>query len=143
MSGRKSHHHCGQPLVASGDTEDSLPVGQASNQAAKLVRSEMRRRAREQEAYAMQNMPTESDPDWKQIAPLLDTALNKLAEADRAVILLRYFEKKTAKTILSKLHEKSKIVQRTFFARMIFYGGTFPARSIGLLRALGTSTFLR
>src|SRR5687768_345239 len=46
----------------------------ASNQAANLVRGEMRRRAREQEAYAMQT--GESEPEWKQLAPVLDAALN-------------------------------------------------------------------
>src|SRR5262249_42904455 len=71
----------------------------ASNQAAKVVRGEMRRRAREQEAYAMQTAPSAPDLDWQRIAPLLDAALNKLAEADRAVILLRFFEKKTASEI--------------------------------------------
>src|SRR5437867_8416604 len=78
---RESRHLVGRALLASWLHRT------AANQAAKLVRGEMRRRAREQEAYAMQTVPTESDPDWKQIAPLLDAALNKLAETDRAVIL--------------------------------------------------------
>jgi RNA polymerase sigma factor (sigma-70 family) len=84
----------------------------ASNQAAKLVRGEMRRRAREQEAYAMQTVPTESDPDWNRIAPVLDDALNNLAEADRAVILLRYFEKKTAKEIGGTLQLSEEAAQK-------------------------------
>ena len=71
----------------------------ASNQAAKLVRGEMRRRAREQESYAMQTAPLEPDPDWKQLAPILDGALNKLNEGDRTAIFLRFFEKKTANEI--------------------------------------------
>lgn len=32
----------------------------------------------------MQPTPLESDFDWEQIAPMLDTALNKLAGAARA-----------------------------------------------------------
>ena len=100
---RESRHLVGRALLASWLHRT------AANQAAKLVRGEMRRRAREQEAYAMQTVPTESDPDWKQIAPLLDAALNKLAETDRAVILLRFFEKKTAKEIggVLKLSEEA------------------------------------
>lgn len=84
----------------------------ASNQAAKLVRGEMRRRAREQEAYAMQTIPTESDSGWKNIAPMLDDALNKLVEDDRAVILLRYFEKKSAKEIGGALQLSEEAAQK-------------------------------
>ncbi|HMJ90871.1 MAG TPA: sigma-70 family RNA polymerase sigma factor [Candidatus Acidoferrum sp.] len=84
----------------------------ASNQAANLVRGEMRRRAREQEAYAMQTLPPESDPAWKQIAPMLDDALNRLAEADRAVIFLRFFEKKTAADIASALKLSEEAAQK-------------------------------
>jgi RNA polymerase sigma factor (sigma-70 family) len=84
----------------------------ASNQAANLVRGEMRRRAREQEAQIMQIVPTESAPDWKQVAPLLDAALNKLAEADRAVILLRFFEKKTAADIAATLNLSEDAAQK-------------------------------
>src|SRR5262249_25033603 len=84
----------------------------ASNQAAKLVRGEMRRRTREQEAYAMQSTPTEPDPDWTSIGPVLDAALNKLGEPDRVVILLRYFEKKTAKEIGSALRLSEEAAQK-------------------------------
>jgi RNA polymerase sigma factor (sigma-70 family) len=83
-----------------------------SNQAANLVRGEMRRRAREQEAYAMQTVLPESDPGWKQIAPKLDAALNKLAEADRDVILFRFFEKKTSADIATALQAQRRRPQR-------------------------------
>jgi RNA polymerase sigma factor (sigma-70 family) len=84
----------------------------ASNQAANLVRGEVRRRAREQEAHAMQTRPTESTPDWKHIAPLLDAALNKLAEADRTVILLRFFQKKTSADIATALNLSEDAAQK-------------------------------
>jgi RNA polymerase sigma factor (sigma-70 family) len=87
----------------------------ASNQAANLVRGEMRRRAREQEAYTMQIVPTESAPGWEQVAPLLDAALNKLAEADRAVILLRFFEKKTAADIAATLSVSEDAAQKRVY----------------------------
>jgi RNA polymerase sigma factor (sigma-70 family) len=67
------------------------------NLAANTVRSEVRRRAREQEAAAMnQLLATESDATWEIIAPHLDTALGELNEADRDILLLRYFERKSA-----------------------------------------------
>lgn len=67
------------------------------NVAAKTVRSEVRRRAREQEAVTMQMNATE--PLWEQIAPHLDIALGELDEADRDALLLRYFERKSAREI--------------------------------------------
>jgi len=59
-----------------------------------LWRSETRRRAREQHAMAMQNNPTE-EAAWNEMTPVLDEALDGLDEADRQVILLRFFEQKT------------------------------------------------
>ncbi len=109
---REARHLSGRALLSSWLHRT------ASNQAAKLVRGEMRRRTREQEAYAMQlqmqTVPIDSasDPDWNRIAPMLDAALNKLAEPDRTVILLRYFEKKTAKEIGGALQLGEEAAQK-------------------------------
>ncbi|HEY3913829.1 MAG TPA: sigma-70 family RNA polymerase sigma factor [Verrucomicrobiae bacterium] len=66
------------------------------NLAANTVRSETRRRAREQEAAAM-NQLQESDATWEIIAPHLDEALGELTEEDRDALLLRYFERKSSR----------------------------------------------
>jgi DNA-directed RNA polymerase specialized sigma24 family protein len=50
---------------------------------AQLLRSERRRQAREQEAVAMNALTSEPAPDWEQIHPLLDEALDRLGAADR------------------------------------------------------------
>jgi RNA polymerase sigma factor (sigma-70 family) len=61
--------------------------------ARQILRGERRRRAREQEAVLMNAMQSEPDnPDWKQIGPLLDEALEHLNPADRDAVLLRFFE---------------------------------------------------
>jgi RNA polymerase sigma factor (sigma-70 family) len=62
--------------------------------AAKLVRSEQRRRTREKEAHVMNELTREESApaDWGQVRPVLDEALGALSEADRDAILLRYFE---------------------------------------------------
>src|SRR5579872_4068930 len=55
-----------------------------------------RRERREQEA-CMQSALTEPEStskDWKQIAPLLDTALGRLSEKDHNAIVMRFFESK-------------------------------------------------
>lgn len=59
-----------------------------------LLRRELRRRRREQQAAEM-NAPTpEHSPGWKEIRPLLDEALTQLPAADRDALLLRFFEQK-------------------------------------------------
>jgi RNA polymerase sigma factor (sigma-70 family) len=62
--------------------------------AAKAVRTEQRRHTREQEAHAMQELLHDPgpNPDWETLRPVLDAAMHELNEADREVILLRYFE---------------------------------------------------
>ncbi len=62
--------------------------------AAKLLRSDRRRRQREFEAHAMSAVDarTGSSADWEAIKPLLDEALLKLGTVDREVVLLRFME---------------------------------------------------
>jgi RNA polymerase sigma factor (sigma-70 family) len=84
----------------------------ASNHAAKLVRGEMRRRAREQEAHAMQPQTNETEAEWKQIAPLLDGAINQLPERDRVVIVLRFFGTKSAREIAAALRVTEEAAQK-------------------------------
>ena len=70
----------------------------AQNLAANAVRSEVRRRAREQEAAAMNELfAAEPEATWEHIAPHLDAALGELSEPDRDALLLRYFERKSAR----------------------------------------------
>ena len=62
-----------------------------------LVRQEMRRQHREQEAI-MQSISDQShhEPEWARLAPVLDEALARLGEKERNAILLRFFEGRTA-----------------------------------------------
>ena len=63
--------------------------------AAKLVRGEQRRRARETEAELMRKTLYDDGVetlDWARVRPVLDAALAELGEADRAAVLLRFFE---------------------------------------------------
>lgn len=68
------------------------------NVAANMVRSERRRKAREQEAQAMQETLSENAPeanaDWSRVAPVLDEVIDELNEADRTVVLLRFVERR-------------------------------------------------
>jgi RNA polymerase sigma factor (sigma-70 family) len=62
--------------------------------AAKAVRTEHRRHAREQEAHAMNELLDSAAPDfdWEKLSPVLDDLMQQLKEPDRDVILMRYFE---------------------------------------------------
>jgi RNA polymerase sigma factor (sigma-70 family) len=62
--------------------------------AAKVVRGERRRRAREQEALAMHAPTLESAPDWELLSPVLDSAIGELNALDRDAVLLRFFERR-------------------------------------------------
>lgn len=85
----------------------------AQNIAAQTVRTIERRRAREQEAAAMNGLfSAEPDASWEQIAPHLDAALEELADADRDAVLLRYFEKKSAREMGERLGISDEAAQK-------------------------------
>ena len=61
---------------------------------ADALKQQRRRQQREQEAH-MQSVTNEPEPAaWTHIAPLLDTALDRLGEKDHNAIVLRYFQNK-------------------------------------------------
>lgn len=70
-----------------------------------VVRSERRRRAREQESQAMQEtswVPA-ADADWNKVRPLIDEAMGELSELDRDAIALRFFENRPFAEIGARL----------------------------------------
>ena len=73
--------------------------------AAKARRTEQRRRAREQEAYAMNQLlqSPETDPVWTELGPILDDAMHELGAVDREAVLLRYFESRPLAEIGTRL----------------------------------------
>jgi RNA polymerase sigma factor (sigma-70 family) len=62
--------------------------------AAKAVRTEQRRHAREEESCFMQELSGEpaGEAAWEELQPVLDQAMHELNERDRNALLLRYFE---------------------------------------------------
>jgi len=108
--------------------------------AANYLRTETRRRQREQEAY-MQSRSDETRPGadetWRQIAPLLDDALAKLDARDRDAIVLRFFENKSGREIAAALRVEEpaahKRVTRAVAKLRKFFvqrGVMFPAAAI-------------
>jgi hypothetical protein len=85
----------------------------AQNIAAQTVRTDVRRRAREQEAVAMNELlSAEPDANWENIAPHLDAALGDLSEPDRDALLLRYFERKSAREMAHTLGISDEAAQK-------------------------------
>lgn len=85
----------------------------AQNIASKSVRSDVRRRAREQEVFAMNELlSSEPDVTWEHIEPYLDEALGELSEPDRDALLLRYFERKSARDMAQTLGTTEDAAQR-------------------------------
>jgi len=73
--------------------------------ATKIVRTEQRRHAREQEAHTMCELLHDPAPelDWGKLRPVLDKVMHELKETDREAILLRYFENRQFAEIGEKL----------------------------------------
>ena len=78
-----------------------------------FLRSEMRRRHREQEAHDMQTILNEPEPElWPRIAPLLDMAVANLKEKDRRAILLRFYEGKNLREIGTALGSNESAAEK-------------------------------
>ncbi|MCC6414440.1 MAG: sigma-70 family RNA polymerase sigma factor, partial [Opitutaceae bacterium] len=71
--------------------------------AAQAVRTEQRRRTREQKAHAMQLHLAEGSADWEQARPVLDAALQELNESDRDAVLRRFFARQPFSAIGAEL----------------------------------------
>lgn len=63
-----------------------------------VVRSESRRRQREQTSHDLEIDETR-EPDWSEIAPLLDEAMQELSDQDRRAVFLRFFEDKSLREV--------------------------------------------
>jgi RNA polymerase sigma factor (sigma-70 family) len=81
------------------------------NIAAQTIRTDVRRRNREQEAAAMCEF-TETKASWQEIAPHLDAAIAELNESDRDAVLLRYFENKPAQEMATILGISTEAAQK-------------------------------
>ena len=78
-----------------------------------FLRGERRRQFREQEAYMQSVLQESADISaWKQLAPLLDEALSRLGEKDRAAVVLRFFKDKSLRDIAAALRISEAAAQQ-------------------------------
>ncbi len=100
--------------------------------AADALRARRRRQAREQEAH-MQSILNQPDADiWAQLAPLLDDALAELGETDRAALVLRFIENKTAREIAGALRMEEAAAQKRVARALEKLRAIFVKRGIAL-----------
>jgi len=76
------------------------------------IRTAIRRSQREQEACMQSTLNEPSPAVWEQLAPLLDEAMASLAETDRNVLALRFFENKTSREIGRRLKMNEEAAQK-------------------------------
>lgn len=82
--------------------------------AAKIARTESRRRGREEKFMREPSNDTSPDADWEKLRPALDSAMHELKETDREAVLLRYFENRPfaevgAKLCLSEIAARKRV----------------------------------
>ncbi len=94
---------------------------------AHAVRSERRRQARERQAVEMNAQNDSSDAAWRELAPVLEEAMNHLSATDRNAVVLRFFEHQPFQAVgqvlgmsedgARKRVERALDKLRTFFSR--------------------------
>jgi len=60
----------------------------------------------------MNFLHNDADAGWKDLAPVLDDAINELGEADRDAIMLRFYERQDLKTVGAKLGVSDDAAQK-------------------------------
>jgi uncharacterized protein (TIGR03435 family) len=75
----------------------------ALNKSREWLRSELRRRRREQVAVNLELARAEGDSVWASLVPLLDEALLELREPDRLAVILHFMEGRTFQEVGSAL----------------------------------------
>lgn len=118
------------------------------NVAVDFIRSEHRRRAREQEAHAMHELDSDSPPPaWEQLRPLLDEVMDQLDRNDREAVLLRFFARRSFSEIGHALNVKEDAARmrvdraleklRTLLA---LRGATSTGAALGMMLATQAAT---
>ena len=104
--------------------------------AAKIVRTENRRRDREEKFMREPISETAPEVDWEKLRPTLDDAMHELKEADREAILLRYFENRA----FAEIGEKFGLNENA--ARMRVERALEKLRAVFLRRGIAATTAL-
>jgi RNA polymerase sigma factor (sigma-70 family) len=97
--------------------------------AAKALRTESRRRAREREAVAV-NSANDPEPLWNQLAPFLDEAIGSLPARDRDALVMRFFDKQDFRSLAATLRLSEDAAQKRVSRALEKLRGYFERRGI-------------
>jgi hypothetical protein len=82
------------------------------------------------EAANMHQSSSEKEPAWQELGPQLDAALAQLSATDRDALLLRYFERKTAREIGQRLGVSEDAAQKRVIRALNQLRGAFADRGL-------------
>lgn len=101
--------------------------------AANALRSEISRQRREQEAQMQSTVDhSPSESVWHEMSPLLDEAMERLGQADRDAIVLRYFENKSLEEVGTALGLQERAAQKRVARSLEKLRAFFNKRGIAL-----------
>lgn len=105
------------------------------------LKGEHRRRRREQEAYMQSTLDeTTTDAAWKQMSPLLEEAMLRLGQTDRAALLLRFFERRTLNEVGAALGTSEDAAKKRVNRAVEKLRGFFTKHGVILPPAVLTAT---
>lgn len=109
--------------------------------ASKAVRSERRRQAREKQAAEMNALEHHSEANLSQLAPVLDEAINRLGDEDRAAIILRFFEQRDYRSVGQALGSNEDTAQKRVSRALVKLQALLSQKGV-TLPAAGLATVL-
>ncbi len=115
--------------------------------AATMLRSERRRRQREKQAMDQEILQDHAHSTLAQVAPILDDAINQLNAADRAAIILRFFEQRDFRAVgqaLNSTEDAARMRVSRALDKLHFHlnrrGVTLSAAALGTALAAEVTT---
>src|SRR2546429_7600740 len=100
--------------------------------AAKAVRTERRRKTREQVAMEMRALDDNTEPAWELIAPHLDEGLNQLSACDRDAIVLRFLKRQDLRAVGAALGLSEDAAQKRVSRALEKLRGVLSRRGVAL-----------
>src|SRR5438093_7860874 len=100
--------------------------------AATAVRTERRRRAREQAAMEMRALDDNTESPWQRLAPYLDEALNELNSSDRHALVLRFLKRQDLRAVGAALGISEDSAQKRVSRALEKLRGVLSRRDVTL-----------
>jgi RNA polymerase sigma factor (sigma-70 family) len=114
------------------------------NVARDTLRAQRRRHHHEQQAQQAMRSNAPSEPDhFDEVSPLLDDALARLRESDRAAITLRYLKGMSTASVAAALGISSAAAEKRILRAMAKMRDSFARRGVVLSTALVSASLLK